>query len=160
MRRVTLALVVAVAVAGCDLPRAPTAPSAPTADVPSREGVVAYARRYVELAWVGGPEHVFHGVDCSGLVSRSWRLPRKVSTRELAAMSVKLADARDLLPGDVLNKSNGHVLLFVTFTDATRTRARVIEAGAWDGRAWRVVESEYALEALAATPSKRREMTR
>ncbi len=42
-----------------------------------------------------------------------------------------------------------HVLLFVTFTDATRTRAQVIEAGAWDGRAWKVVESEYALEALA-----------
>jgi len=41
------------------------------------------------------------------------------------------------------------VLLFVTFTDATRTRAQVIEAGAWDGRAWKVVESEYALEALA-----------
>ena len=100
------------------------------------------------------------GVDCSGLVSRSWRLPRKVSTGELAAVSVKLTDARDLLPGDVLNKSNGPVLLFATFTDATRTRARVIEAGAWDGRAWKVVESEYALEALAATPRKRREMTR
>jgi hypothetical protein len=41
-----------------------------------------------------------------------------------------------------------HVLLFEGFADPERSRAKVIEAGSWRGGAWRVVESEYAVDAL------------
>ena len=88
------------------------------------------------------------GIDCSGLVSRSWGLPRPYSTRELPAISVKLETFSALEPGDILNKSNGHVLLFEGFGDSTRSRVKVIEAGAWDGGPSKVVESEYSLEQL------------
>lgn len=52
------------------------------------------------------------GIDCSGLVSRCWGLPRSFSTRELGNLCEVLGSWQDLRPGDVLNVSNGHVVLF------------------------------------------------
>jgi hypothetical protein len=40
------------------------------------------------------------------------------------------------------------MLLFEGFADPEQSRAKVIEAGSWRGGAWRVVESEYAVDAL------------
>jgi hypothetical protein len=88
------------------------------------------------------------GIDCSGLVSRSWGLPRNFSTRELPSVTTRLGAMSELQPGDILNKENGHVLLFVEFGDAGHTLLRVVEAGAWDGRDWKTVESEYAADRL------------
>jgi hypothetical protein len=103
---------------------------------------------YVERTRAARGSAYAAGVDCSGLVSRAWGLSRKYSTRELPAVSAVIEDVSGILPGDILNKPAGHVLLFVGFADATRTTLKVIEAGAWDGRAWKVVESEYAIDRL------------
>ena len=169
---------------------------------PTRDDVVAYARRYVTLRWVAGPEHLFHGVDadgvrldtadarhvrrggwevgenigmpyrwggfdtpeefarkvslgwpaghvewsrdapaskhaagidCSGLVSRSWGLTRKASTRDFPAISVALSDFASLLPGDILDKEDAHVLLFESFVES-RTDAREGHRGGRLGR--------------------------
>ncbi|MDD5351487.1 MAG: hypothetical protein PHQ12_14845 [Chthoniobacteraceae bacterium] len=69
------------------------------------------------------------GIDCSGLISRCWKLDRSFSTRKLPALCVPLASYADLKPGDVLNSNNNHVVLFCQFTDATQQRLLAYEAG-------------------------------
>lgn len=69
------------------------------------------------------------GIDCSGFVSRCWRLPRSYSTRELAQVCVPLRDYDELLPGDILNTHNAHCLLFAGWVDAGRERMWAYETG-------------------------------
>ncbi|MGE9269505.1 MAG: hypothetical protein ACQKBU_01770, partial [Verrucomicrobiales bacterium] len=52
------------------------------------------------------------GIDCSGFVSRCWRLERPYSTRELPSICVPLKSWLQLSPGDIL-LNDRHVLLFV-----------------------------------------------
>lgn len=51
------------------------------------------------------------GIDCSGFVSRCWRLERPYSTDELHLISTPLSSNKQLKAGDIFLK-NGHVLLF------------------------------------------------
>jgi hypothetical protein len=51
------------------------------------------------------------GLDCSGFVSRVWGLPKKQGTQTLNATGV-IIKAKDLKPGDALNKPGSHVVLF------------------------------------------------
>ncbi len=69
------------------------------------------------------------GIDCSGFVSRCWRLPRSHSTRELAQVCVPLASYNELRPGDILNTHNAHCLLFAGWADEDRTRMWAYETG-------------------------------
>jgi len=68
------------------------------------------------------------GVDCSGFVSRCWRLPEQHSTRTLATVCVPLSDPRELKKGDIVNKYDQHVVLFHEFVDADKSRFRCYEA--------------------------------
>ncbi len=52
------------------------------------------------------------GIDCSGLISRCWNLPRPVSTAALPEICDPLASWDDLQPGDIA-LSDKHVVLFV-----------------------------------------------
>jgi hypothetical protein len=68
------------------------------------------------------------GIDCSGFISRCWRLERSYSTRELPS----LCDAiswRQLKPGDILNTHNAHCLLFAGWADARREELIAYETG-------------------------------
>lgn len=69
------------------------------------------------------------GIDCSGFISRCWRLPRTYSTRELPSLCVPLADISLMEPGDILNKTNEHVLLFAGWADAAKSRYFAYETG-------------------------------
>jgi len=51
------------------------------------------------------------GIDCSGLISRCWNLPRPYSTKELPSICRKLSSWDELRPGDIL-LNHRHVLLF------------------------------------------------
>jgi hypothetical protein len=68
------------------------------------------------------------GVDCSGFISRCWKLPRKHSTSMLYDISERLASPTALQPADVMNTAEGHVLLFVRWLDADKTRALFYES--------------------------------
>lgn len=59
------------------------------------------------------------GIDCSGLISRCWRLPRSYSTRELTALCGPVTDLAKVRPGDILNLHNSHVVLFSCWEQAT-----------------------------------------
>ena len=68
------------------------------------------------------------GIDCSGFISRCWKLPTKHSTSTLASISWRLPSAEALRPADVMNTAGGHVLLFVRWLDAEKSRALFYEA--------------------------------
>lgn len=90
------------------------------------------------------PEAV--GVDCSGLVSRIWRLPRKESTRSLPRLCRRLDDWNELLPGDILNRVDRHTMVFVGWEDPGRTQLQVIEATVREGRVHESVHPRRELE--------------
>ncbi len=69
------------------------------------------------------------GIDCSGLVSRCWRLPHVYSTRTLPEVCDALASYEDLRTADVLNSDNNHVLLFKEWTNPKHERLYAYEAG-------------------------------
>ncbi len=69
------------------------------------------------------------GIDCSGFISRCWKLPRAWSTRELAQLCEPLSSWSDLRPGDILNTYNAHVMLFTGWVNAERTMVSTLETG-------------------------------
>lgn len=69
------------------------------------------------------------GLDCSGFVARAWDMPVKQSTRTLGALCYELGDYEELLPGDILNIVNGHVVLFKEWADRQHESMLVYEAG-------------------------------
>ncbi len=69
------------------------------------------------------------GVDCSGFVSRCWELKATRSTYNMAGVCDRLKNYDELQPGDALNKSYGHIILFAGWADDERDRMRVFEAG-------------------------------
>jgi hypothetical protein len=68
------------------------------------------------------------GVDCSGFVSRCWKLTEKHSTSSLASISRILTTPAELKPGDAMNTTGGHVLLFVKWLDPEKSLALFYEA--------------------------------
>jgi hypothetical protein len=74
------------------------------------------------------------GIDCSGFVSRCWKLPSPVSTAQLPSICVSLAAWEDLRPGDIL-LNNKHVVLFVKWKIAGK-EIDAYEAGPFP--VWRV----------------------
>lgn len=55
------------------------------------------------------------GIDCSGFISRCWRLAAPFSTYEIAMICDPLASFDELKPGDVVNKESEHICLFAGF---------------------------------------------
>ena len=86
------------------------------------------------------------GIDCSGFVSRCWKLPRSFSTREFSAICDPLPSWDDLRPGDILNTYNSHVVLFAGWLDSSRTRIVAYETGAPPH--WLVVRHSIAVDVL------------
>jgi hypothetical protein len=68
------------------------------------------------------------GIDCSGFISRCWKLPHKYSTSNLAEICQKLPSPNQLQPADIMNTEGGHVILFVKWLDDAKTRALFYEA--------------------------------
>ena len=83
------------------------------------------------------------GIDCSGFISRCWKLPRSYSTRELAGLCVELKSWDELKPGDILNTFNAHCLLFAGWDDTEKTRIIAYETGSPPD--WKVVS--HSIEA-------------
>lgn len=83
------------------------------------------------------------GIDCSGFVSRCWRLDKPHSTRELPALGRKLDSYSELQTGDVLILPGVHVTLFLKWANAEKTRFIGSEAGSV--KDWSVIERSYPL---------------
>lgn len=87
------------------------------------------------------------GIDCSGFISRCWKLSKKHSTSMLFGICEKLPSPTELRPGDVMNTAEGHVLLFVRWTDPARTRALFYEAAPFS----KTLASEHDVAEMAAS---------
>ncbi len=87
------------------------------------------------------------GIDCSGFISRCWKLPNKHSTSMLFGISRKLASPADLLPGDIMNTAEGHVLLFAKWTGPEKAQAVFYEAAPFS----KALASERDVNAMAAS---------
>lgn len=87
------------------------------------------------------------GIDCSGFISRCWKLARKYSTDSLGDVSRKLAAPSEMEPGDIMNQPGGHVLLFARWLDRERTRALFYEAAPFS----KVRTAERAIAELVAS---------
>ena len=69
------------------------------------------------------------GIDCSGFVSRCWRLERPYSTRELAALCRPLGSVDELMPGDIMLLPGVHVWLFLRWEEADHRHMVIVESG-------------------------------
>lgn len=68
------------------------------------------------------------GIDCSGFISRCWKLPKKYGTSTLREVCTPLSSPAELKAGDVMNYVGGHVVLFHRWLDAEKDRAEFYEA--------------------------------
>jgi hypothetical protein len=68
------------------------------------------------------------GVDCSGFISRCWKLSKKYGTSTLPELCIALGSPAELKPGDVMNYAGGHVVLFHRWLDEAKDRAEFYEA--------------------------------
>lgn len=87
------------------------------------------------------------GIDCSGFVSRCWKLSQKYATSTLPGICTPLRSVAELKPADIMNQPGGHVLLFARWLDDSKTRALFYEAEPFS----KVVASEQDVPALAAS---------
>lgn len=87
------------------------------------------------------------GIDCSGFISRCWKLRKKYGTATLREVSKPLRSPAELLPGDIMNTVGGHVILFAEWSDAAKTRARFYEAEPFS----KVIASEYEIASLVSS---------
>ncbi len=86
------------------------------------------------------------GVDCSGFVSRCWRLPRPFSTRELPALSISLPSWDELKTGDILIVPGRHALLFIQWEGTGKDTFLGSEAGPLP--AWKCGEHVFSRRML------------
>jgi hypothetical protein len=68
------------------------------------------------------------GIDCSGFISRCWKLPSKQSTETLPDLCKTLTSPDDLKPGDIMDAAGGHVILFAKWLDDQKSNALFYEA--------------------------------
>jgi hypothetical protein len=87
------------------------------------------------------------GVDCSAFVSATWGLATQYTTSAIPSIASRVANPWDLRPGDALNKSGSHVMLFLRFTPDRKAEVMEASPGACNGRVCRNV---YPLASLLA----------
>lgn len=68
------------------------------------------------------------GLDCSGLLTICWKLPKKLSTKLLPTIASPLESTNELLPGDILLKPGSHVMIFINFTDNTKSYSNIVDS--------------------------------
>lgn len=116
-------------------------------------GETVYAGDCCTPAKVAGGDDVVSrfaaGIDCSGFVSRCWRLPRPYSTRELAALCTPLNSVDALRPGDIMLHPGDHVMMFLYWSDADGNPAEqhryYVAAEAAGEPRWAVVKNRYTV---------------
>ena len=67
------------------------------------------------------------GVDCSGLLTRCWNLPKKIATRDIPNYADKIS-LEEIRQGDVFAKVGSHVMFFHEFLDEEKKRVRIVDS--------------------------------
>lgn len=85
------------------------------------------------------------GVDCSGLLTVCWELPKKIATRDIPAYASVVASIDEIRQGDVFAKIGSHVMFFKAFTDAEKKEAIIIDSTRSTGKVSQRIEDVAAL---------------
>lgn len=67
------------------------------------------------------------GVDCSGLLTRCWNLPKKIATRDIPKFADKIS-LEEIRQGDVFAKVGSHVMFFIAFLDDEKKRVSIVDS--------------------------------
>ncbi|MBP3616781.1 MAG: hypothetical protein J6J38_01970 [Lachnospiraceae bacterium] len=67
------------------------------------------------------------GVDCSGLLTRCWNLPKKIATRDIPNYANKIL-LEEIRQGDVFAKVGSHVMFFIEFLDDEMKRVSIVDS--------------------------------
>jgi len=68
------------------------------------------------------------GVDCSGLLTVCWGLPKKIATRDIPEYATVIENLEDIKQGDVFAKPGSHVMFFKEFASPEKSEVRIIDA--------------------------------
>lgn len=68
------------------------------------------------------------GVDCSGLLTVCWNLPKKIATRDIPEYAVVIENLEEIQQGDVFAIPGSHVMFFKEFANAEKTEVIIIDA--------------------------------
>lgn len=68
------------------------------------------------------------GVDCSGLLTVCWDLPKKIATRDIPEYATVIENLDEIQQGDVFAKIGSHVMFFKEFATADKTEVIIIDA--------------------------------
>lgn len=67
------------------------------------------------------------GVDCSGLLTRCWNLPKKIATRDIPKFADKIT-LEVIRQGDVFAKVGSHVMFFIEFLDDEKKMVKIVDS--------------------------------
>lgn len=68
------------------------------------------------------------GVDCSGLLTVCWALPKKISTRDIPDIAKKIEKVNEIRQGDIFAKIGSHVMFFVEFSNQDKNLVIIIDS--------------------------------
>lgn len=74
------------------------------------------------------------GVDCSGLLTICWELPKKIATRDIPQYAAVIENIDEIQQGDVFAKVGSHVMFFKEFADSKKEEAIIIDAARSTGK--------------------------
>lgn len=67
------------------------------------------------------------GVDCSGLLTVCWELPKKIATRDIPEYATVIDKIDEIRQGDVFAKIGSHVMFFKEFADSKKEEVIIID---------------------------------
>ena len=68
------------------------------------------------------------GVDCSGLLTVCWELPKKIATKDIPEYATVIKKIDEIRQGDVFAKIGSHVMFFKEFVDSEKAEVIIIDA--------------------------------
>lgn len=68
------------------------------------------------------------GVDCSGLLTVCWGLPKKIATRDIPQYADIVENLEDIKQGDIFAKIGSHAMFFIEFVASEMNAVRVVDA--------------------------------
>lgn len=84
------------------------------------ENVPEDKKRYVSYHTVG--------IDCSGLLTICWELPKKIATRDIPQYATVIENIDEIQQGDVFAKIGSHVMFFKEFVDEEKEEVIIIDS--------------------------------
>ena len=81
------------------------------------------------------------GVDCSGLLTICWELPKKIATRDIPQYATVVEKLEEIRQGDVFAKVGSHVMFFKEFVDAEKKEVIIIDATRSTGKVSQRIEN-------------------